>query len=138
MAIDVLLVDDDAGVLRSLKIMFEAHDFSVCTASSAAEAIRTMAERTFDLIVTDMRMETRSAGYEVIRAAKARPNMPAVAILSAFPIPATEWRKAGADTMFMKGFGISRMLDDLRRLATRRKRSSTGLPNSAGSEEEAG
>ncbi len=134
MALDVLLVDDDAGVLRSLKVMFEAHDFNVSTARSAAEAIRAMAERAFDLVVTDMRMETHTSGYDVLRAAKARPNTPAVAILSAFPIPATEWRSAGADTMFMKGFGISAMLQDLERLASGRKRSSPP----ANSEEQSG
>ncbi len=121
MPINVLLVDDDAGVLRSLKLIFETYDFSVSTASSAAEAIRTMAKRSFDLVVTDMRMETHTSGYDVLRAAKSRPNTPAVAILSAYPIPATEWRNAGADTMLMKGTGIGIMLADLERLAASRR-----------------
>ncbi len=126
MAIDVLLVDDDAEVLRALTTIFETCDFRVRTASSAAEAIRALAEHPFDLVVTDMRMETQTAGYDVLRAAKGRPNGPAVAILSAFPIPATEWRHAGADTMFLKGVSIDRMLGDLERLAARRRRTPAG------------
>ncbi len=112
----LLLVDDDAPVLQMLKVTFEAGDFSVTTAASATEAIHTLSATSFDIVVTDMRMETRTSGYDVIRAAKAQPHPTVAVILSAFPIPATEWRPAGADALFMKGGGIARMLEDLKRM----------------------
>jgi hypothetical protein len=63
-----------------------------------------------------MRMESETAGFEVVRHAKLAANPPVVIILSAYPIPGSEWRPAGADGMFMKGGGIFRILDDIEKL----------------------
>ena len=119
MPFTALLVDDDATVLQTLKAVFETREFDVSTAVSAGEAVSTLARLSFDLVVTDMRMETDRSGYEVVRQAKSTANRPVVVILSAYPIPVTEWRKAGADAMFMKGGGIFRILDDIERLLRR-------------------
>ncbi len=116
MPITTLLVDDDSTVLKTLKGIFETRDFHVSTAHSAGEAVKTLGEHSFDLVVTDMRMETETSGFEVVRHAKSSGKRPLVIILSAYPIPASEWRDAGADAMFMKGGGIFRMLDDIERL----------------------
>ena len=108
-----LLVDDDSTVLKTLKGIFETRDFLVSTAISAGQAVTTLGEQSFDLVVTDMRMETETAGFEVVRCAKSKDEPPVVIILSAYPIPASDWRHAGADAMFMKGGGIFRILDDI-------------------------
>ena len=116
MTFTALLVDDDAAVLKTLKAVFETRDFDISTAASAGEAAGTLARLSFDLVVTDMRMESDTSGFEVVRHAKSAASRPVVVILSAYPIPVTEWRKAGADAMFMKGGGIFRILDDIERL----------------------
>src|SRR5512146_2499343 len=124
MPFNVLLVDDDPPILQTLKSVLETRNFSVATACSAGDAVRTLAADAFDLVVTDMRMETPTAGFEVVRSAKDHPEHPVVVILTAYPIPAPEWRAAGADALFMKGSGIVRILDDLERMvrtAGRRK-----------------
>ena len=120
MSYSVLLVEDDPVVLRTLKAVFESRNFDVSTALSARDAIPAMSQRLYDLIVTDMRMETDTAGYDVVRCAKSQATKPVVAILSAFPIPSTEWRDAGADAMFLKGGGVMRMLDDVERILSAR------------------
>jgi CheY-like chemotaxis protein len=89
--------------------------FEVTTAVSAADALAALATHAFDLVVTDMRMETDFAGYEVVRGASGAAQHPVVIILSAYPIPPNEWRAAGADAAFMKGGGVMRMLDDIER-----------------------
>lgn len=111
-----LLVDDDSMVLKTLKSVFMTRHFEVSTAVSASEALKLLQQLSFDLVVTDMRMENETSGFEVVREAKSAANRPVVVILSAYPIPATEWRKAGADAMFMKGGGIFRILDDIEKL----------------------
>ncbi len=113
MPFTTLLVDDDSTILTTLKSVFETRDFLVSTAISAGDAVTTLGQQSFDLVVTDMRMETETAGFEVVRCAKSKGDKPVVIILSAYPIPATDWRKAGAD---MKGGGIFRILDDIERL----------------------
>ncbi len=118
----LLLVDDDTAVLRSMKSVFETRDFSVTTASSTVEALRALEVSHFDVVVTDMRMERHTSGYEVIRAARRQAQRPTVVILSGFPIPSSEWRAGGADAMYMKGSGLFRMLDDLERVVNERER----------------
>lgn len=116
MPFNALLVDDDTAVLETLKSIFETRNFSVSTAVSARDAASRMTQFSFDLVVTDMRMEKETSGFEVVRDAKSRGNRPVVIILSAYPIPVKDWREAGADGMFMKGGGIFRILDDIERL----------------------
>lgn len=125
MPFTTLLVDDDSAILTTLKAIFESRSFQVSTAISGGEAISTLEQNSFDLVVTDMRMETEISGFEVVRYAKSMADRPVVIILSAYPIPASEWRIAGADAMFMKGGGIFRMLDDIERLL----RNSAKLPS---------
>lgn len=124
MPFTALLVDDDTAILDTLQAVFQTRDFDVSTAVSASEAISTLAQLSFDLVVTDMRMETETSGFEVVRHAKSTANRTVVVILSAYPIPVTEWRKAGADAMFMKGGGgIFRILDDIEQLLHRQANS---------------
>lgn len=120
MAAQVLIVDDDAMILRTLADVFRVRQFEVSTAASGEEAIAILAERNFDLVLTDMRMETPLAGYDVVRAAKAHSCKPLVVVLSAYPIPAPEWKRTGADAMFMKGSGVVRMLDEIVEMVSRR------------------
>jgi CheY-like chemotaxis protein len=116
MPFTTLVVDDDSAVLSTLKSVLETRDMEVFTAVSASDALSQMAARSFDLVVTDMRMETDVSGFDVVRGAKALSNHPVTVILSAFPIPTEEWRQAGADAAFVKGGGIFRILDDIERL----------------------
>lgn len=108
-----LIVDDDPAVLQTLKMLFEARHFDVSAVPSAQDAISALATTAFDIVVTDMRMETDTSGFDVLRTAKNQTNKPVVVILSAHPIPASDWRRAGADAMFIKGGGASRILDEI-------------------------
>jgi DNA-binding NtrC family response regulator len=111
-----LIVDDDAVVLKTLKMLFEARHFEVSTADSAQAAATALDADVFDLVVTDMRMETNTAGFDVVRHAKQRASSPVVLILSAYPIPPAEWRSEGADGMYQKGGGSLAMIDEIERL----------------------
>jgi CheY-like chemotaxis protein len=102
----VLIVDDETSILNLLKTVLEASSFEVETAKSATEAKSRLRQTKFDLVLTDMRMETPIAGYDVVRAAQQLNPRPAVAILTAFPIPSSDWRSSGADALLVKGTNI--------------------------------
>ncbi|MGZ4815663.1 MAG: hypothetical protein ACXVZV_09655 [Terriglobales bacterium] len=67
-------------------------------------------------MVTDLRMETPLAGYEVVKAARALSPRPAIALVTAFPVPATEWKQVGADALFVKGQNTAKLGEDLQQL----------------------
>lgn len=52
----LLLVDDDANILRSLSRVFAEEEYSVFTASDGSEALEVMRRVPIDLIISDQKM----------------------------------------------------------------------------------
>lgn len=61
----IMVVDDDAGVRRTLSLMLSKAGFEVVQASDGAEAVRLWRERGGDLVITDLHMP-RKDGIETI------------------------------------------------------------------------
>jgi CheY-like chemotaxis protein len=102
--VHALLVDDEEVVLRMLAQVLGLNEFSVVTASSSAQATAILAEKEiFDMVVTDLKMESPLAGFDVVRAARQVVPRPLIVVLTAFPVPASDWRDAGADALLVKG-----------------------------------
>ena len=52
----LLLVDDEAAILASLKRLFRPHGYTIFTASSGREALEILEKEPIDLVISDMRM----------------------------------------------------------------------------------
>jgi DNA-binding response OmpR family regulator len=104
------LVDDELRILLTLKAILEFHGFDVDTASSAREGIEKLGDGPYQMVITDMKMETDKAGYNVIRAAKRQEYDPVIAILTAYPVPGSEWRAEGAQSLLVKPVGTEDLL----------------------------
>ncbi len=98
----VLLVDDEVTVLLTLKAVLEISGFDVDTAASAREGKSKIKLHEYQMVITDMRMESDAAGREVIQAARTASYHPAVALLTAYPIAEDDWQEMGADKMLVK------------------------------------
>jgi DNA-binding response OmpR family regulator len=98
----ILLVDDEVAVLLTLKAVLEISGFDVDTAASAKEGKSRLKTHEYEMVITDMRMESDEAGREVIVAARTAPYHPAVALLTAFPVAEEDWQEMGADKMLVK------------------------------------
>ena len=85
----ILLVDDDLAILLTLKAVLELHGFEVETANSSAEATARLESGIYHMVISDLNMETREAGLEVIRTAHRQHYDPATALFTAYP-PADE------------------------------------------------
>jgi DNA-binding response OmpR family regulator len=116
----ILIVDDEPSILNMLRSVLEISSFEIEVARSAADAKSCLSERPFDIVLTDMRMETPTAGYEVIRAARQLNPRPAIAILTAFPISSSDWRPSGADALLVKGHDILNLPKKLHALVKQR------------------
>jgi DNA-binding response OmpR family regulator len=111
----ILLVDDELAILLTLKAVLEISGFDVETAASAREAKMKLRAHEYHMVITDMRMESDSAGTEVVAAAKKAPYHPAVAMLTAFPLPGSEGEDT-ADKMLVKPMNTSDLLRQLEAL----------------------
>jgi DNA-binding response OmpR family regulator len=112
----VLLVDDEVTVLLTMKAVLEISGFDVDTAASAREGKSKIKLREYQMIITDMRMESDAAGREVIQAARTAPYHPAVALLTAFPVDEDEWQDMGADKMLVKPMQTAVLLRQIEKL----------------------
>ncbi|HEX9121268.1 MAG TPA: response regulator [Terriglobales bacterium] len=98
----ILLVDDELAILLTLKAILEMSGFEVETASSGREALQKLDAGVFQMVITDMRLETETTGYDVIRAAKQKPYNPATSILTAYPSLGSDWKSKGAESLLVK------------------------------------
>ena len=112
----ILLVDDELAILLTLKAILEINGFEVETASSAKEARGKLSDGVYQMVITDMRMETETAGYDVIREAKSMDYDPAIAILTAFPLLGSDWKEEGADSMLVKPMNTNDLLRQIEAL----------------------
>jgi DNA-binding response OmpR family regulator len=88
----ILLVDDDLAVLLTLKAVLELNGFEVETAGSSAEALARMESGVYQMVISDLRMESEESGLEVLRAAHRQVYDPATALLTAYPPSGEHWR----------------------------------------------
>jgi len=112
----VLLVDDEVAVLLTMKAVLEISGFDVDTATSAHEGRSKIRTREYQMVITDMRMESDAAGREVIQAARTAPYHPAVALLTAFPVEQDDWMEMGADRMLVKPMQTPVLIRQLEKL----------------------
>lgn len=112
----ILLVDDELAILLTLKAILEIHGFEVETAASAKEGIAKLRANEYHMVITDMRMETERAGYDVVRVAKKTKYDPAVALLTAYPMLGSEWKQEGANSMLVKPMNTTDLLRQIEAL----------------------
>jgi DNA-binding response OmpR family regulator len=110
------LVDDEPAILLTMSAILEMNGFDVVTAASAAEAKLRLEADSYHLVITDLKMENETSGFDVARFAKARQYRPAVAILTAYPYLGSEWKEEGADRLFIKPANMPELLEGIEAL----------------------
>jgi CheY-like chemotaxis protein len=80
----VLLVDDDATSRLTLQAVLRAGGYSVDAASSSAEAVGKLNERQYELLLSDLKMESQEAGLEVLAHAREMEYQPAIAVVTSY------------------------------------------------------
>lgn len=112
----VLVVDDDAGVLFTLKELLDSEGFAVSTASDGQAALAAFDAEPVPLVVTDLRMP-KMDGMQLLHELLRRPNAPRVIVITAHGSErqAVEAVKAGAYDYFRKPFDNEELVTVVRR-----------------------
>jgi two-component system KDP operon response regulator KdpE len=115
----VLVIDDEAAILRALRINLSARDYKVTTASDGASGLAAMARERPDVVILDLGLPDM-AGTDVIRGIRGWSTVPII-VLSANEqeLQKVQALDAGADYYLTKHFAIIELPARLR-AATRR------------------
>ena len=100
---EILLVDDDPFILKTLGPALEGKGYQISTATTGEEAIKIMAEKDFDLVITDLVMQSID-GIDVLKKAKQINAEMMVMILTGFGdmTSAIDALRLGADDYMLK------------------------------------
>ena len=115
----ILLVDDDLAVLLTLKAVLEFHGFEVEAASSTLEAMARLESATYQMVISDLRMETENAGLKIVLAARRQSYDPATALLTAYPPSGAHWEQEHSDSLLIKPLGTKDLLRQVEALLVR-------------------
>jgi len=123
----IVVVDDDPQLARALRINLRARDHDVHVASSGAEALRTVAEVSPDLVILDLGLPDLD-GVEVIHGVRGWSEVPIIVLSGRGAGPdKVAALDAGADDYVTKPFGMEELLARIRAV-TRRSASGDTVP----------
>jgi DNA-binding response OmpR family regulator len=116
----VLVVEDDAAILRGLRDNLTAESYEVITAADGAEGYRLSQEKTPDLIILDL-MLPKLSGYEICRKLRNEGSHVPILMLTARGDEADRilGLDLGADDYVSKPFSVRELLARVRALLRR-------------------
>ena len=110
----VLVVDDDAAILRTVTEILSDEGYTVLTATNGAEALTILAEASPRVILLDMRMPVMD-GWQFARARDERQRAIPLVVMTAAQ-DARQWaREVGAAAYLAKPFDLAELLDTVER-----------------------
>ena len=113
----ILVVDDDAIVIKSCRRILEAEGFEVSTVPGADQALEAIKNSDFDLLLVDVKMPKRDGMYLMREIKKNWPEIPTI-IMSGYPTPETiaEVLRLGATLFIPKPFKPDELMKSVRQV----------------------
>ena len=81
----ILIADDDPGIVRLLKLLVERQGFAVDVARDGREAIEKIEKGSYVLMLLDLQMP-RFNGFDVVDYISHLPGRPVVLVITAMPV----------------------------------------------------
>ena len=91
----VLVVDDEAAVLLTYRLILEQQGYEVLACNTSVQAIAAIQKEKFDIVLCDYSLEEQHTGFEVITAARARDAHIPAALLTGYATKETADEAAG-------------------------------------------
>jgi two-component system response regulator MprA len=108
------LVDDDPAVLESLRRVLATEGWQVITAASGEDALKSLAERQPDLMITDLCMIGVNGWDLLFHEKLQRPNLP-IFVITALPTTSVGGADRFATDFFQKPLDLDVMVAAIRR-----------------------
>ena len=123
----ILFVDDEPAIRATLAVILRRYGFTVMVAATVAEAVEEIKKQEFDLLLSDLNIEGKRDGYNVVRAMRqANPNCINI-VLTGYPDEesAAQGLKLGIDDYIAKPANADALVAMLAEKLTARKKAET-------------
>jgi DNA-binding response OmpR family regulator len=116
----VLVVDDDAIVIKSCTRILESEGYTVSTVPGADEALELLGKASFDLLLIDVKMPKRDGLFLMKEIRKSWVDVPVI-VMSGYPTPETvaDVLKSGATQFIPKPFRPDELINAIRQVLER-------------------
>jgi DNA-binding NtrC family response regulator len=113
----VLVIDDEVDIRESLETLLSLEGYRVDLAQNAAEGLRALDSRGYDLVLLDLMMPDRS-GMEVLREVRERDQETPIFLITAYGSveAAVDALKSGANDYFSKPWDNEKLLIEIDRM----------------------
>ncbi len=113
----ILVVDDDAIVIKSCRRILEVEGFEVTTVPSAEEALEKIKYLEFDMLLMDVKMPKHDGIFLMREIKKNWPGIPII-VMSGYPTPETiaDVLKLGANQFIPKPFRPDELMKVVRQV----------------------
>ncbi len=113
----ILVVDDDAIVIKSCTRILELEGYTVSTVSCADEALETLKKESFDLLLVDVKMPKRDGMFLMKEIRKDFPELPVV-VMSGYSTAETiaDALRSGATQFIAKPFRPDELMKVVRQV----------------------
>lgn len=110
----ILVVDDEASVLVTYRMILEQQGYDATAVLSSAEALRAVTDIDFDLLMCDLSLEESHTGFEIFEAARQRnPNVPCVLLTGYASHEAVEQAERQGIAVLFKPIDIEEFLSTI-------------------------
>ncbi len=117
----ILIVDDDLGVVKSVRANLQARDYETFVAMDGAEALRVIEKELPDLIILDIMMP-KMDGFEVCRQVREWSQIPIIMLSARHDVEEkAKCLNSGADDYITKPFGVNELIARVRAVLRRTK-----------------
>lgn len=122
-SINILVVDDDPVASALLKETLVAENYLVDTAINGLEALKTVREKSYDLLITDFIMPLLDGLALLTKAKEELPHLPVI-LMTASRQEAIliEARRQGADAVIPKPLEMKKLLNIIKNILQKQRR----------------
>ena len=112
----VLLADDDPAARLTLQTVLEAGGYHVDAAASAAEAVSLLDQWEYELVLSDLSMESPEAGLKVLAHARMKDYRPATALVTSWRARGPKGSRSSAGRMLVEAENVPELLGQVANL----------------------
>ena len=120
--VSILIVDDDLGMLKTLKYILTYKGYEVVALNTGVEAIEQIKERSFDIVLIDLRMPDMN-GVEVLKEIKRLDPETNVMMITAYTMHelVEKAKKGGAKAILSKPLDLDEIISYAEEFRTNRR-----------------